>query len=213
MSNLNYKPTYQRYLPHYQPPGAILFVTFRLARSLPAAVIDQLRKQAEAEKEATEQIRDPEQRRERAYEIYRRQFGRWDAALDTADTGPRWLEQPEVASIIADSLHYLDGEMLDLDCYCIMANHVHVVFTPLEETPNVYYGLSRIMHSLKRYTASKANKQLGRRGRFWQREYYDHVIRDEAELNRIRKYVLNNPVKAGLVETAEAWQWSFAQFM
>ncbi|MAU00364.1 MAG: hypothetical protein CL608_24750 [Anaerolineaceae bacterium] len=61
------------------------------------------------------------------------------------------------------------------------------------------------MHSLKRYTAVEANKVLGRQGQFWQHESYDHIVRDEAELQRIRQYVLNNPVKAGLVDSAEQW--------
>lgn len=65
------------------------------------------------------------------------------------------------------------------------------------------------MHSLKRYTAVEANKLLGRQGQFWQHESYDHVVRDEAELNRVRDYVLKNPVKVGLVESPAEWPWSY----
>ena len=53
---------------------------------------------------------------------------------------------------------------------------------------------------------------LGRNGRFWQEESYDHIIRDEAELNRIRQYILYNPVKAGLVDNPEDWPWNYSKY-
>jgi REP element-mobilizing transposase RayT len=65
------------------------------------------------------------------------------------------------------------------------------------------------MHSLKRYTARQANQLLGREGAFWQHENYDHVVRDEEEWQRIITYILNNPVKAGLVQNWEDWEWTY----
>ena len=67
--------------------------------------------------------------------------------------------------------------------------------------------LSKIMHSLKSYTANEANKVLGRQGRFWQRESYDHWVRNEIELARIAEYIAQNPVRAGLV--ANSWDWEY----
>jgi len=61
------------------------------------------------------------------------------------------------------------------------------------------------MQSIKRHTARQANLYLKRQGTFWQAESYDHVIRDEAEWQRIIHYVLYNPVKAGLVAEWQAW--------
>ena len=112
-----------------------------------------------------------------------------------------------------------------------MSNHVHVVFTPLPiqssdvaqtvslhandndtQTKSLCYNtLSSIMQSLKGYTAHKANRLLGRKGAFWQQESYDHVVRDANEWQRIVTYVLNNPVKAGLVDRWEKWQWSYCR--
>ncbi|HUS70716.1 MAG TPA: hypothetical protein VM075_08075 [Anaerolineae bacterium] len=68
------------------------------------------------------------------------------------------------------------------------------------------------MHSLKRYTARQANVLLGRRGHFWQHENYDHVVRDRPEQDRIIDYVLNNPVRAGLVEHWEDWKWTYCKY-
>ncbi|MEX0868028.1 MAG: hypothetical protein WD030_11775, partial [Pirellulales bacterium] len=70
--------------------------------------------------------------------------------------------------------------------------------------------LSRIMQSLKSYTANRANEMLGRSERFWQRESYDHWIRDLDELERIVSYIRGNPVAAGLCEQARDWRYSSA---
>jgi hypothetical protein len=89
-----------------------------------------------------------------------------------------------------------------------MPNHVHTVFAPLsEETPSV--PLSAIMHSLKRNTAKQANRLLKRSGCFWEHESFDHYIRNQAEFKRIIKYLLENPVKAGLVDHWKDWRWNY----
>lgn len=74
------------------------------------------------------------------------------------------------------------------------------------------YIVTKILQDLKKYTAGKCNKALNRSGPFWQHESYDHVVRDQNELRRIIKYVLNNPVKAGLCEKWEDWKWSYCNF-
>ena len=62
---------------------------------------------------------------------------------------------------------------------------------------------------MKGYTAREANKILGRTGQpFWQKESYDHWVRDSAELQRIRRYIERNPVKGGLVSRVEDYPWS-----
>ncbi|RKY56230.1 MAG: hypothetical protein DRP89_01765 [Candidatus Neomarinimicrobiota bacterium] len=55
----------------------------------------------------------------------------------------------------------------------------------------------------------KSPKYLGRMGAFWQDESYDHIVGYEKELERIIYYVLNNPVKAGLVNNCEKWEWNY----
>jgi REP element-mobilizing transposase RayT len=69
--------------------------------------------------------------------------------------------------------------------------------------------LGVIMKSLKGYTAHEANRLLGRKGEFWEAESYDHFVRDDTELARIINYVLNNPVKAGLVKDWRDWKWNW----
>ncbi len=209
MSQYDYKPEYERNLPHIQPPGATLFVTFRLAGSIPQSVLQKLKEDAVMREKEIQQNKNLDQQPILLYQERKRQFGRWDDALDHATSGAAWLQQPEIAAIVAESLHYRDGKLYDLDAFCLMSNHVHVVFSPLENETGAYYALQNILHSLKRHTARQSNKVLQRDGQFWQHESYDHVVRGRQEWERIVRYVLHNPVKAGLVETWEDWPWTY----
>ena len=197
---------YKRKLPHMQPKGATLFVTFRLAGSLPQAAIAQLRAARETEMHVATTNED-------RYLAERRHFGRFDEQLHQS-TGPHYLQQPALAQIVADSLHHRNQRVYRLDAFTILSNHVHVVFAPLQNGVNLddttqFHKLSKIMQSLKRHTAQECNRRLGRQGAFWQAESYDHIVRDEAEWERIVRYVLNNPVKAGLVSEWEEWPYTY----
>ena len=211
MSNLDYRLFYRRNLPHYQPANATLFITFRLAGSLPVEVLQRLREEYErvvAEFDRTLSLRE---RTEMEYAAQRRFFGRMDAFLDAAESGPRWLEEPAIAQLLADSLHFRHGRVYALDTFCIMPTHAHVIFTPLTASNGKPHSLSSIMQSLKGYTAHKSNTILVREGAFWHHESYDHVVRDAEEHDRIIKYVLNNPVKAGLVADWRDWPWNYTR--
>lgn len=85
-----------------------------------------------------------------------------------------------------------------------MPNHVHILITP-------QVSLSRIMQSLKRFTARESNRTLGMTGHpFWQDESYGRLVRDECEFERIKRYIEMNPVDAGLVTEPEKFPWSSA---
>ena len=208
------KEFYRRHLPHWQPRNAVFFVTFRLKNSLPDEVLEALRE----ERERTNQNKLDRQH----------YFEGWEEFLDMAKFGPRWLSQPEVAEVIKETMHYRDGKVFDLHAFCIMSNHVHAIFEPLsrsechsdirksgwqpDRNESEYHSdLHKIMQSLKRHTARQANILLGREGAFWQDESYDHVIRDSEEYTRIINYVLENPVKAGLVSKWDEWRWTYCK--
>jgi len=197
MSRLSYKLYYQRNLPHFQPFGATLFITFRLAGSLPKEVMLRLEEEARYKEAEIELITDPQLQKQAIILAQEQLFSKWDAALDAAKQSARWLANPEVASMVCEAVHYRDQRMYSLDAYCVMPNHVHLVCTPLENQESSI-PISEIIHSLKGYTGHQANKLLGRQGKFWQHESYDHVVRDDADYQRIVQYVLDNPVRAGL---------------
>lgn len=129
-----------------------------------------------------------------------------DRLLDEARFGPTWLRQKELAQLVTDAIHYGAQALnhYELYAYVVMANHVHLLALPRVDP-------SRLLHSLKGFTAREANWILHRTGEpFWQRECYDHWIRDEREFERVRTYIENNPVRAGLVARAEDYPWSSA---
>ncbi|MBM3189477.1 MAG: hypothetical protein FJZ90_12225 [Chloroflexi bacterium] len=233
---MTYREFYRRHLPHWQPADAVLFVTFRLAGSLPQHVLQALDQEREQARKASAAIADPAARRKQDNLDERRHFGRWDRALDSDTEGPRWLGQPEIAEVVVEALHHRDGHVYDLFAYCVMPNHVHLAGR-IGNTAHVgrignppygsaaagsagvgridnptYFPLQKVMQSLKRHTARQANLRLGREGPFWQAESYDHVVRDAAELERVVSYVLNNPVKAGLVDSWDNWPWSYCKW-
>jgi REP element-mobilizing transposase RayT len=129
-----------------------------------------------------------------------------DRFLDQARSGPTWLKREEIALLVVDSLHYAEAKLrhFDLHAHVVMANHVHILVTPLVEP-------RKFMQSVKGYTAREANKLLGRTGEpFWQSESYDHWIRNTREFENVRRYIEDNPVKAGIVLRAEDYRWSSA---
>jgi len=224
---------YRRKLPHIHPPGAILFVTFRLAGSVPKGVLKEWKaekqwlehelKRVALEAKETNTL-EALNHEARLIAFHRRWFLKFEEILHRADQGPTWLKEERIAKLVADSIEYRDGKVCRMDAYCIMSNHVHLVFKPFLDEKNISVKhqqagslqyesseppLAVIMHSLKSYTANEANKILKRSGAFWETESYDHVIRDEKEYHRVIAYVLNNPVKAGLVKDWREWQWNW----
>jgi putative transposase len=177
---------HRRRLPHWCPEGVPIFLTWRLFGTLPRRPLER----GQASSELTDGQR----------------FAAQDRILDLANSGPRWLQQPEVAACVAETL--LLGERAwkkyDLWAWVIMANHVHVLLTP-------HVAMSKVTRAIKSYSARKANEILGHTGEsFWQDESYDHWVRKEEEMNRIIQYIEWNPVKASLVERVEDWPWSSA---
>ena len=173
---------YRRRLPHWQPGSASIFITWRLAKSLPVSF----------------RIRN-------AQEEPRKAFVRFDRVLDTAVHGPKWLEDSRIARAVVQSLHR--GKELghyELFAYVVMPNHVHVLLGPRVE-------IARITKGIKGVTAREANKILGRIGEpFWLTESFDHWIRTDFSFRRVIRYIEMNPVTAGLVGEPEDWPWSSA---
>lgn len=213
----DYREFYRRKLPHLHRPGATLFVTTRLSGSIPQAILRRWR--------AERAHRDKERGPESPIEFERRWFGFFEDILDKGAYGPRWLGEDRIAQIVADSLRYRDERVYRLHAYSIMPTHTHIVFTPLLDFDSIrevsgssslrfesdHPPLDAIMKSLKGYTARQANKLLGRTGSFWDEESYDHEVRNQAEFYRVVKYVLNNPVKAGLVDHWSKWKWNYVR--
>jgi|GEM_PF-3198 len=184
------------YLPHWLREGATYFVTFRIAGSLPDNVLRELAIEKQQLDDAARQPRHSLSEKEVA--VRRKQMSERIEALLDAGHGEAWLRNSKCAEVVANALKHFNGNRYDLIAWCVMPNHVHVVVAPKAE-----HSLESILHSWKSFTAKRCNELLGRNGEFWQREYYDRLIRDADELNSCVDYVLGNPARAGL----ENWDW------
>jgi len=205
---------YRRNLPHWQIAGEEYFVTIRLANSLPAAVIKDIKRQRR-EFKITSQNKEKLWKADKKLNE-RRLFKKYEKLLDNPKSGPQWLRLKDVANIAKDSLHYRDGVEFDLYAYCIMSNHIHIVFRHLNKedksNDNLKYApVTNILKSFKSFTGLHANRVLQRQGAFWQEESFDRIIRNQKELENVIAYTLNNPVKANLVSSWKEWPHSYCK--
>jgi len=174
---------YERTLPHWQPEGQDLFLTWRLSGSLPTKVMAALR--ASKTKELGKRFRE------------------YDLELDKASSGPLWLKERRIASVVVEAIKAVEEKRLcRVHAWVVMPNHVHVLMSPLAP-------MAAITKAIKGSTARQANLLLGRTGEyFWQDESFDHWIRDEAEFAKVKSYIEKNPVAAALVSEKSMWPWS-----
>ncbi len=196
------------YLPHVESPDLIQHVCFRLADSLPRAVVEQMK---------TELQRFPLSLRVAEKEK------RVNDLLD-AGRGSCILRDAFVASMVQDTLLYFHGDRYELHAWCIMPNHVHVLFQT-----NAGWTMSKIVASWKSFTGRRISAYWkgaelnvaglepggpkGRRqhgGSVWHREYFDRFMRNGTHYTNTVNYIHMNPVKAGLVQEPQEWKFSSA---
>ena len=189
----------RRNLPHWLVAERTYFITIRLAGTLPKAVVAELA----AEREELRRLCGEDD--ERWTELRRRQFVRLENILDACADGGQWLTQPGIAVGLLESLEWLESQRGWLiHAAVVMSNHVHIV---MRHGDGRSATLLEDLAHYKRYTARVANRRLGRGGRFWAREDFDHWCRSQDKVDGVVEYVLNNPVKAGLVQQWQDWPW------
>lgn len=209
---------YRRNLPHIHPKDGTFFITFLLAGAIPASLIRKMISEKTEKIELLKRKYSDKILVEKIYNTEKIFFGKFDGFLDS-DTKKTWrLSKANLCQIVANKIHDLEGVRYGLMCYTIMSNHVHIIIntTGFNESTSSKrsgktknYPLADTMRLLKGSTARSCNVALSRRGAFWHHESYDHFIRDEEELNRIIKYTVNNPVKAGLVADWRSWKYTY----
>jgi REP element-mobilizing transposase RayT len=172
-------------LPHWRQGGVIYFITFRLADSLPTARVKQLKSERERWLKHHPEPRIPAQLRE-----YHRLFtGRRERWL-VEGRGACELKNVAARGELETTFRHLDGKSdgYALDAFVIMPNHVHVLVAPQPTQ-----SLSEIVRTWKSISARRINTLLGRQGKLWQEESWDHIVRSERHLNRYRQYICANP--------------------
>ena len=99
-----------------------------------------------------------------------------------------WADLPE---------HYLN---VQCDAFVVMPNHIHGIIVlggaGFKPAPTRRHGLPEIVRALKTFSARRINEIRHTPGApVWQRNYYEHIIRGDGELLRVREYILNNPLE------------------
>ena len=175
-------------LPHWRQDGTTYFVTWRTADSLPKARVDEWF----AERE--DWLKNhPEPWTPKVEEEYYQCFpDRWEKWLDEC-YGECVLARPELRKIVEDTLKHDDGVKYHLKDLVVAPNHIHVLVTPTGGGNT----LSEAVQDWKSVSAHRINKALGRKGEFWQKEYFDHIVRSPEQLTKFRSYIQNHPQPQG----------------
>ena len=116
--------------------------------------------------------------------------------LATARRAPVLLN-PLLARQVVD----LAAREPDTMAACLMPDHFHWLVVP-SESPGILVRRFKL-------SSLKVAWGLGMKGTLWQRSFYDHVVRDEEDLARTLRYIVENPVEEGLVDCAEKWPYQF----
>jgi len=178
------------YLPHLDAEGLTQHLTFHLADSLPRAALERCLAESAS---LPSGIRE-RSRRKRMHELL-------DAGIGTC-----LLRQPACATITRDALRFGDGERYRLLAWVVMPNHVHAL---IETRPS--WPTGKVVQTWKRHTTKAFDTVANSASKpYWQRDYWDRFVRDQAQLEAVIAYIEQNPVRAGLVDRAEAWPWSSA---
>ncbi|HVI07682.1 MAG TPA: transposase [Candidatus Binatia bacterium] len=123
-------------------------------------------------------------------------------------TDRRRILPEHVRKAVLDCCLHDNGIKYDLKVAVIMPDHAHLIFTPLVDREAMeIVSLAEIMNGIKGASAHELNKLLNRRGRLWQIESFDHVLRSSENLDAKIAYVLDNPVRAGLVARWSDYPW------
>jgi REP element-mobilizing transposase RayT len=173
------------YLPHFDAPNVTQLVTINLADAFPVA--------RHTEWEPFLRLPDKSESRRRL-----------EAWLDRG-FGECWLRESEIASVVESKLLEKHNQQYALLAWIIMPNHIHVLVN-VWQTP-----LGTLVKHWKGGAAAASNRLLGRRGQFWQEDYWDTLIKHEKHRAQAIRYVENNPTKAKLVSDPKEWTWSSAR--
>jgi putative transposase len=172
------------YLPHYDDLLKVQSLTLRLFDSLPKKITDSIN--------LLRRLKGAEYANRIAEKFLDKGYGSC------------CLQDPRIAQIVIDALFFFDGQRYVLHEFCVMPNHFHSLFHTLT------HSIGSIVHSWKGYIRCETNKTLGTTGGLWHPDFYDRFIRNERHYSNEVNYILENPVKAGLVARAEDWPYSSA---
>lgn len=124
--------------------------------------------------------------------------------LCTASKQPHFLNN-RIAKIVEEEMELRRARKeIRVFCYCIMPDYLHML---LSLADNYQKSLQNWVSAFKRFTGKVINELCNTKP-LWQKNFYDHIVREDESLLEIAKYILNNPVRKGLVPEWAAYPYS-----
>ena len=119
------------------------------------------------------------------------------------------LSDNVIALLFDQLLRLFDESCFECDVLVIMPDHLHFIAHKKDsQSRERLYDLVRLLKSKSLYLLKKANVVVRT---FWQHGYYEHVIRNERDWTEKARYVLDNPIKAGLVASHQDYPYLFVK--
>lgn len=187
-----------QYFPHWELKDAIYHVSFRLDDSLPQYKLQELLRERQRIKENI--LNDKSNLS--AYDIMKIDHfysAQVEYFIDSG-YGSSIFRDSGNAEIMRDVLMTKRNDEYDLYAWCIMPNHIHVLFSLLSE-----HHLSKVVAEWKSCAAHMLNKRMNRKGRLWNVDYFNRIIRTYDDYCSTKEYIWKNPEKAGLYDWP--WRW------
>jgi REP element-mobilizing transposase RayT len=167
---------------------------------------------------------------ERLITIHKRKLPHWEwqgsTYFLTFSTIPGIILIDNEKDIALSTIRFFANQRYTLYSCVVMETHIHCILQPFKNKDaissseiiaptfsNTSYSLSQITHSIKSYSSHKINAERHRKGKIWLTETYDRILRDENEFLEKLQYILDNPVKAGIVEKPEDYKWLFVEIL
>lgn len=182
-------------LPHWRQWGRTYFITTRLADSVPAPIRDHWIGQRTfwLAGHGLPADANPDQLPEVDRIAFHREFTLKFHQLLDAGHGECVLARPNVIEVLSEIVISGHEKNYQLDAWVIMPNHFHALVEPMDGNT-----LGQVLKTWKGSSARKINQLSGRSGSLWQSETFDHIVRSQAQLEHYRRYIVENPAKAGL---------------
>lgn len=118
----------------------------------------------------------------------------------------------DARTLVFDHCLFENNRKIHLHAFVVMPDHVHMLFTPLENDKGEMYSLAEIMHGLKGASSHSVNKLVGRAGTLWEPESFDRIVRSSSDFEYRVIYIVQNPIAAGLAKGPDDYRWAWREF-
>ena len=126
-------------------------------------------------------------------------------------TRREFLLPEDARTLIFDHCLFENGRKVHMHAFVVMPDHVHMLFTPLENERGESHSLAEIMNGIKGASSHSVNKLLGRKGALWEPESFDRIPRSDGDFEFRVLYIVQNPIAAGLATGPDDYRWAWRE--